>query len=71
MNAAGSMTTTIREGFFRTNFHTDNRPSFPALWSVLARGFLSRQPASERTVELSEQRLSRGFAQLQIAFSDR
>jgi len=25
----------IRAGFFRTDFRTDDRPSFPALWSVL------------------------------------
>jgi hypothetical protein len=40
-------TTTIREGFFRASFRMEGPLSVPALWSVLARGFLSRQVALE------------------------
>jgi len=41
---------------FRTNFHTDDRLSFPAFRSELARDILSRPPASEYAVECIEQR---------------
>src|ERR1700730_12281765 len=56
-NATGSMTPRqFGRDSFRTNFHTDDRLSFPAFRSVLARDLLYRPPASEYAVECIEQR---------------
>ena len=51
-------TTTIREGFFRTNLRTDDRLSFPVIWSLLARDSLTRRPAPECAIELIRQRVA-------------
>ena len=51
------MTTTIREGLIPNKFPYERPPELScALVGTLIRGFLSRRPASERAVELIEQR---------------